>query len=606
MCRCRLAYLRVTTLLAATALPSGAQAEQPLPQVRFSADRASFDLDSHQASLDGRVRASCGRFRLRADHLTIEPHDGEVDVTGPAEVLLCPCDDAPVTVAFDSARIAPPSDIVLTRPAARVGGVTVLRLPALWLRTADRPGLLVPRVAWRGRDGLLLGPGFHVPFRSTSRGVSALQLYVSGYSSGGYELEPSLSTPDSFTRARFDKASGTLATVESRGAAAIDSPAGLTWLVDLARGDRARSGWISAVRAAVPFDQARAFVSARPAGALIATGVDSASARAADTRVLLGPVAMADFGGAAAPVAWRFSSSARSLSDSRSTFDVLRAQGRADVGALAGPVALAASAHAHSFAVVGAEEVSSDVGVGSSARVSLPLARRFGNAGAGWLHVIEPYAEARAVGSRSSGDVSPVVLLAPGSRWVGSFGVRTSAGQPRRDDGLALELGGGWLGAWSATGARPAAHARAEVLAGVVGVAAESAAARSGDGWGAVLLSFARVGSPGRSQLRGSFAAQTTVDPADARVLLADDVWGQRAWMSASGSSLAPGATVVIYRGVRAYADGWWGLAETRFLGAQGGVGYGHPCGCVDASINVAHRLGREGTDAWLALSLAP
>ena len=47
---------------------------------------------------------------------------------------------------------------------------------------------LPPRLAWRGADGLLAGPGVHLPWVESGGRLAALDIYVSGYSSGGAEL----------------------------------------------------------------------------------------------------------------------------------------------------------------------------------------------------------------------------------------------------------------------------------------------------------------------------------------------------------------------------------------------------------------------------------
>lgn len=188
--------IRIASPIAALLLAaSSAHALEPEPRVDFRSDHAVLEPSSIE--LRGHVHATCGRYDLNAERLRIVSTPGEIDVTGPATVTLCPCPVAPVSIRFDRATIRPPSDLVLRKPALRIGGTTVLSLPAAWLRTPDQPGLLAPRIAWRGPDGLLIGPGFHLPWVQSDGSSAWLDSYVSGYTSRGLEVDTTLHSSSS-------------------------------------------------------------------------------------------------------------------------------------------------------------------------------------------------------------------------------------------------------------------------------------------------------------------------------------------------------------------------------------------------------------------------
>ncbi len=104
----------------------------------------------------------------------------------------------------------PPSILLVRGASLRLGSVTVVELPVAWLRAPDRKvGLLAPKLAWRAEDGLLVGPGFHFPWRDSLGRLSALDLYVSGYAKGGAELDARLSAPGSNTQLRLNHSTAT-------------------------------------------------------------------------------------------------------------------------------------------------------------------------------------------------------------------------------------------------------------------------------------------------------------------------------------------------------------------------------------------------------------
>jgi len=563
--------------------------------------------------LEGKVRARCGRYRLRADRLQLHLRDGGLDVDGPAQVLLCPCDDAPVAIGFEGARVDPPSDLLLYQPSARIGGTTVLGMPALWLRAPDRPGLLVPRLAWRGDDGLLAGPGLHLPWRDDHGNLSVLRLYVSGYSSGGIEIEPTLVTSATHTRVRYDRTRSDLLSIESDGAAGDDRAAVLAWSVDVARGQRARTGLVDILGASRQYDDLRAHVAVRKGWAMtVSTGVDAAGRRAASEPLAFGPVASLQAGDSVANVgAWQAGASMRLIDEASTTFDVLAAQARVDTGWRWGPLGMRAAAIGRARSVMGPDSTGSQMWASSVARASVPLARRYGSGGAAMVHFVNPYVSGQILGIRERGDVYPVLPMPPalgsGARWVAKAGTRSAVGQPGTDRGSSLDWSAGYVGPiGQERAAVPLLAWKHESDLGWLAIASEAALVRRDDRFGFSDVAYLRIGADDSSHVRLARAYRSRVDTLDATVLWIDEGWGQGAWLDRDGSSLVPGAKVDLTAGFSLSGDTWLAWPGDGYLGARGGVGYHHPCGCLEASLRTAHRIGRRGADVWLSIDLAP
>src|SRR5262249_12075380 len=150
-----------------------------------------------------------------------------------------PCLGAPLAVGFDEATVAPPADLFVRDPTLRVFGVPVLWLPAFWLRSPARPGVLPPDVQYRGTDGVFLGEGVHLPLvpGDVAHGID---VRAGGYTAGGAVVDVRAITATTVTRARWDHRSGDDGlTLDARGALG-DGPAGtaIAWDMDAIRGAR--------------------------------------------------------------------------------------------------------------------------------------------------------------------------------------------------------------------------------------------------------------------------------------------------------------------------------------------------------------------------------
>src|SRR5690606_3055763 len=101
--------------------------------------------------------------RLTSERLSLTRGPRGIVVDGEGRVAFCRCPEAPVSIGFTSATVAPPTDLLIEQPTVYVGEVPVFWLPYFWLRSKNRLGLLPPKIAYRGGDGLLMGGGVHVP-----------------------------------------------------------------------------------------------------------------------------------------------------------------------------------------------------------------------------------------------------------------------------------------------------------------------------------------------------------------------------------------------------------------------------------------------------------
>jgi hypothetical protein len=196
--------------------PTDARPVEPLP-LDARAENVSFDARAKELDLDGDVRLDESPFYLRSDHLRLRRVPLGLDVDGTGKLIFCPCLGAPLAVGFSGGLVAPPGDVVLRSPRLLIFGLPVFWLPAIWLRSPARTGVLPPDIAWRGTDGLFLGEGLHLPFRSDD-GERGLDLRGGGYVQGGAAVEAKLVDGTGTTRIAWDHLRGDGLVVDIRGA----------------------------------------------------------------------------------------------------------------------------------------------------------------------------------------------------------------------------------------------------------------------------------------------------------------------------------------------------------------------------------------------------
>lgn len=577
-------------------------------RVDFSAGKMVADGKSEHIELYDDVSVTVDRYRLTSEKLTLRRGPYGVTVEGEGCVAFCPCENAPVTLGFGAATVAPPTDLWIEDPTVRVGGIPVLWLPYLWLRSPDRLGLLPPRLAWRASDGLLAGAGVHIPWgtrRAANTRPSSLDLMASGYTKGGAELALRVGTPSSSTRVRWDHLGSSLVEMDSRGASSLGSTTG-AWSVTALRGQRARTRTLELEPAAMRYDRAELSALRLSSNEVVGIGLRGIAPRAGplDEFGLVGPVAFAsagaalgDFGASDAHVeAWTGSARGDGASTSVHQGAGLRLDGRP------GPLAGNVYARERSLAVVTSRTNGAAVAVGAGSEVSLPLVRPYGDARAPAWHWVEPFARADGALGYSVGDVS--IPLVSGTRWASALvGIRNAVEWDRTRSAAQLTLTAGWLGL--AQRQSPAAVAR--IGASGESVATDVTVAGLPDDRSLIGVSRVRLGFPADVVVDARVEGRQGTQASTLR-WLDRDVWDApwNGWYHLPGWSAGGGLRVPWTLWLASVVSVDYDLTADRWLGERAGLAYRHPCGCLALVGQAGHRLGRRGLDASVTLDLMP
>jgi hypothetical protein len=565
-----------------------------------------LDGNMQELELADDVCVIVDRYRLTSEHLKLRRGPRGVHIEGEGSVALCPCDDAPVTLGFASATVAPPTDLLVESPTVRVGRVPVLWMPYLWLRSPDRAGLLPPRLAWRGPDGLLVGAGAHLPLGGAPRARSSYaDVMLSGYTRGGAEVAATVGTPDSATWARWDHIRSSFVDLDSHGAIQTSGTTG-AWQVTAIRGERARGGSVDLRAASMPYDRMELSVHRVHDVGLIGVGVRGVASRAGpfSDLGLVGPKlslaateALDGYGTADAVLqAWTPAASRVSTS----TYALHGAGLRID--ARPGPMTVAAVARERALAVTTADESGVGLAAGMGSQVSLPLVRSFGAGPFPIWHWVSPFA--RLDGALTSRVGQGQWPLPAADRWVSALaGVRTAVENRERRAAWDLRVSGGWVGR-----ARDASAATAAKLVSTGSAVNASLTVAS-------LLADRSILSSSRASVRlpesvivsGSVEGRNGPSASRARWLDAA-VWDAPwlGWYSLSGWSAGVDVVVPWTRWLASSVSVDHDLSADRWLGQRSSVAYRHPCGCLAVVGEVGRRLGREGIDASVTLDLVP
>jgi len=603
----------LTSVAQADDAAANGQAPRQRYWVDFEAGRVQLDGDLDRLELDRGVAIRVDRYQLTAESVTLRRTGRGVVVDGDGQVAFCRCKDPPIAFGFSQAIVAPPTDLFVEQPTIRVGGVPVLWLPVLWMRAPDRLGLLAPRVAWRGEDGLVAGAGVHVPLGGR-RGptLQSLDLYASGYVLGGVDLEAQVATPATSTRVRFDHIRQSLLEVDARGGVTGPNDSVVAWHVDALRGERGRRGALQIEPAARRYDRAALSLATAGQGWVGGFGAGATAVRAGsfDELGAAGPSLHLGFGSALGAGATLDSAlaldSLRERDDATTSTVVHHGDLRADTAV--GPFLLSTDLGDRVLAR-STEQGGSAVGfVGARGEASVPLQRRFGTGLDPVVHRVEPFVTVGGrAGARHQDVGSPLELFDESfdRRYVlADAGVRSKLGSYARRSAAELTLRGGAVG--EPDSIEPMLAAKLIADAPVVAARVEGAwqPERSQQLY---LGSRVRVGRSDALHLSAHAEGRMEQEPLGARALLADDWaaprigWLDREGFSAGGELAIPW-TREIATGVAAEAD----LRDERLLAVGGGVGYRHACGCLATRAWVGQRVGRDGFDAVVTLDLLP
>lgn len=590
-------------------IPSSLAAE---PVVSFSAKEAEADLEKRELRLRGDVEIGFERFRLRSDELLLCETAEGVAAVGPARVTFCDCLEAPVAIGFERAEIEAPGDLKLHRPRLEVGGVTVLALPWFWLRAPSQPGLLPPKIAWRGGDGLLLGGGGHLPW---GEGESALDLGLAGYTRGGFELTTALRTPGSTAHLRWDRLRGDLVALDALGSTTLGSRTDLAWDVDAIRGPRARAGTIDLEAAARAYDHAAVESTTRLGPLILGTGARGIAARGSSgmgAGQAFGPrLSLAAGTALGSDGVWDALATGEVLA-APEAIHVLRAESELAFAARPGPFATRIAARESVMLMVSESTTGLEAALSARAEAGLPLVREFGGEEEPPLvHLIEPRAELTGLLSRISGDsVEPTSMprsVGEGGALLASAGLRTALGRRFESSGASLEMAMGALLPTETERPEPLARYRASFALRHFGLEGEGASLLARQRRGQVALGRARFGALDASHLSLRIAGREGVEPIAARMLATSSLRSASGgWLAWPGWSAGLDAGSWLSRSVWIEAGADADATTRALLGVRAAAGYAHPCGCLAANLHGQRRLGREGVDVWATVDLTP
>jgi hypothetical protein len=599
--------------------PDAGVAEPPSPlPVVFDAEEVGLDARTQALTARGHVHLDQPPFHFESESLRLKRVRAGVELEGSGRLVFCPCLGAPLAVVFNGATLAPPHDVIVKGPVLQVFGLPVAWLPAFWLRSPGRAGLLPPDLEWRGVDGFFAGGGVHVPWASGDL-AHGLDLRAGGYVEGGVALDAALRTTTTTTRIRWDHLHADGLGLEAHGAAsptgAPERPDSVAWDADALRGARAVAATTDVGTAADPFDRAQASVALRPTGWMFASGVRTVALRGG------GP---GDLGVGGPVVDARRADGIGHVG----TFDVTLEGGqlagaglgavsfaRAEGGALfaghAGPVGTSVAVRALGDLDDNGNESGTDAITQLRAAAALPLvhALRSADESDPWVHTTEPRIEGAAVASRTEGYLLPPARGAPAVALGGNE---------------ALVAAGGWRNAVGRWGSRTSAEA--DVIAGLVVTSTVTApalrarGAAQGDWLGlgldlarvqaaglagsGVVVARVRVGSRSGVHLTAHVAERDGVDPVLARALVDAPLEPASGFLDAAGWT--GGGRLAVALGPRVTTTGGtdFDLTTRQLVAEAASLELHDPCNCAILRATVSHRIGRGGVDAWLAVDL--
>lgn len=615
----------------------------PPGMLRARADTVSFDPTSRSLELSGDVRVDGPPFHLRAQRIVLSRTKYGVEVDGKGKLAFCPCLGTPLTLAFDGAVVAPPGDLILKGPSLQIYGVPVAALPWFWLRSEEKLGVLPPDIAYRGRDGVFVGGGVHVPWK-TGSGRSAIDLRSGAYLVRGFVVDARLRTPSSTTKIRFDRLpdspspalpftdaggdDGLL--VDARGASGT-GPARVAWDADVLRGRRGVASTTELDAAARPYDRTSAEASLREGSFVVSAGALATSRRGGGFEDVdaVGPLTRLRASGAAgSTLTWDATAEGGALRVANSaapgplvpdTVSFVRAEAGLRALTTIDAVELSLSARAAGDAARQGRGDGADRAATTRARLAVPLSRSFEDgSGEGprrspLVHVLEPFVEGAVL--HAKGDA--FLGVTPG-RGMGTLegtapilrgGLATSLGRWSARESADLEVSGGGAFASDAapSGVRPLLRARGAASSRFVGMTLDAAVVAGERSLEGARAGVARVRAGSLEGLRvlANVAARAGGDPVLARALTDAPLEPSAGFLQREGTT--GGASLVVPWTAQVTTSGGadLDLGEGELVAARGSVELRDRCKCVTLRASGAHRIGRRGVDVWLALDFA-
>jgi hypothetical protein len=591
--------------------PSPAPAPASTPPVAFGADEVRFEARAQALEITGHVHVDEPPFHLASDALALRRVPIGAELAGKGTLAFCPCLGTPLAVHFTGATVAPPHDVILRNPVLDVFGVPVAWAPVFWLRDGSRFGVLPPNVEWRGADGLFLGDGVHVPWvkGDATRG---LDLEAGAYVDGGVATGASLRTATTQTSVRWDELHGD----DGIGIAARGATSTVAWAADALRGPRAVRATTDLDAAARAFDRAEAEASWRTGGWTFASGVRDVALRGGDLADLGagGPVIAARradaLGGVGAYDATLEGGGVTAAGLGTTTF--ARVEGGGTIAGRVGPAGATLDVRGVGDVVDDGTRSGSDGAGEARGTFGVPLVRGFssGDGEDSWVHRTEPRVEVAGLVQHVS-DVLAVPAgrgaTAPGAgSWVAALGWSNAVGRQAARSAAELDASAGFVG--DASEALPALRARASASSGALALRADFARVFGTVGtYGGAFVARARLGPANGLNVVAHVAERDGVDPVVARTLVDAPLEPASGFLIVSGWT--GGARLAVPVGPRVTARGGADVdldapGGAQLVAAAGALELHDPCGCVVVRASVAHRIGREGVDAWVTVDL--
>lgn len=505
--------------------------------------------------------------------------------------------------------MVPPADLVLENPTLRAGGVPVAWLPAFWLRSPRRLGLLPIKLAYRGDDGLLVGSGVHVPIGDAGQ----VDVRAAGYLKGGVDLETRVATAESESAVRWDHLGDSLLGVDLRGAVVPLPGASLAWSVDALRGNRALGGPVLLEEAALRQDRVRGAVGASDGRTSFAVVVRADTARGGALNAV-GPVgpglhlgvgaALGQVGTAAADA------DVVTLHDAAAgSTTLLEHHGEVRVDARAGALEIGVQARSRALLTVTEQGAGHTGALGLASDLSAPFVKRFGGRDAPIEHWVTPFL-AGTVGAVHSEAPSVAPALAPNGVFaVVAPGMKTTVGElAGRRSALTVSLRCGVL---AESGATPNGFVAAGALAderpfsfreeSVLDVTMPNSS---------VHVLEARLGAVDGLFVSARLHESLGDLPLATRFAFSGSDGGWDApwipWFASAGATVGGRLGIPWTPWLTTLADSDYDASGRSLLGVRGSLAYLHPCRCLRVSIWGGERLGRQGFDSLLTVDLAP
>jgi hypothetical protein len=597
--------------------------------VAFGADELRLDTGTQAIEAVGHVRVDEPPFHLTSDGLTLRRVPIGVQLEGAGKLAFCPCLGAPLAIRFTGATVAPPHDVILRNPVLEVFGVPLAWLPAFWLRSPGRVGLLPPDLEWRGADGFFAGGGFHIPWKQGDV-VHGLDLRAGAYFEGGAAVDGQLRTTTTETHVRWDDLRGDSGlTIAAHGATAIangDRPDSVAWDIDALSGQRAVQSTTDLDAAAKPFNRATAEAAWRALGWSFASQVRAVTVRGADVLApgVVAPMLVVRNAGAIGSVG-AYDATLEGGEVGGSGFgstSFARAEGGALLASRLGPVG--ASLGLRGYGDVADDGLRDGVDGFAEARADLrlPFERPYasGDDSDPWVHRTEPRIEAAAFAAHTDG-----VLVVPAGRgapdalggqtaWIGAAGWTNSVGRSGSRGAADIDIAGGVIGHDDEV--QPLLRARATIGGPWVGLRADFARVLGGTSFagselgsgpatiGGAFLGSLRIGPATGLHLTAHVAERDGVDPYVARALTEVPSEPASGFLSATGWTGGALAGLPIGSRITARGGADVDLTSDELVAWIGSLELHDPCDCVVVRATAAHRIGRDGVDAWVTVDL--